>query len=97
MATKATFKTYKGNANLFVGNGYYNISWDGFEFENYEEWKKWCATALFAARECENYEDLEMQLWIATNHLIKETLPDNSKTHYELRKMWNTPQKKRIR
>ena len=75
---KATLKAYKGNAELFVGNSYYPISWDGIDFENYEEWKDWCASALFSAKDCENYEDVETQLWIATNHLIKESLPDNS-------------------
>lgn len=92
---KATLKAYKGNAEMFVGNSYYPISWDGFEFENYEEWKEWCASALLPAKECENYEDVETQLWIATNHLIKESLPDNSKTHQEMKKMWNeaAPQK----
>lgn len=69
---KAELKCYNGNADLFVDGGFHLIRWDGYEFKNELEWKEWAEDVLSPAKGAENYDDVNLTLYIHTNYLIKE-------------------------
>lgn len=63
---------YNSTANLFYKDiCNYLINYDGFEFEDEEEWNSWADEVLEPAKTAENYDSIKMQLYIATNHKIK--------------------------
>ena len=69
---KATIHTYKGNATLFFNDCNYNITWDGYEWDTKAELEEWIAEQLNPVRNADNYDDIWMSLYIATNHLCNE-------------------------
>ena len=68
---KATIKCYKGNATAFYLGNFYDINWDGMEWDNEEEWNEWADEELSAIKGADNYEDVKRTLLISTSHRIK--------------------------
>lgn len=69
---KATIEIYKTNA--YVGADevdVFNIVWDGYTWDNEEEWNQWADEELSPIKGAENYEDVKMTLYIYTNHRIR--------------------------
>lgn len=62
-------KTYKTNANLFIGDETFYINWDGLEFDSEEEYNEWINEQISPAADCDNYDDLKEILEIATDYI----------------------------
>lgn len=67
----ATIKCYQCNADIFLNGEYYNLQWDGMEWENESEWQEWADESLTPIANADNYDDIIEILHIYTQHAIK--------------------------
>ncbi len=66
---KATIKTFRTNATLFINDNAHTIDWDGVEFDTTEEYSEWIAEELTPAAGADNYDAIKLSLEIATDYL----------------------------
>lgn len=81
---KATIKTYRNNATLFVNDNAHTIDWDGCDFDTVEEYDEWITEQLTPAAATDNYDDIKHFLEIATDYLR----PSQPKKYYWVTRAW---------
>lgn len=65
----ASIKTFKTNADLFIGDDFFVIDWDGMTFSTEEEYQEWLDEAIEPARDCKNRDEIRKSLEIVTDYL----------------------------